>query len=226
MSKDNKADIATVEELRRAFDAAFAVAPQGETAQRENLLAVRIAGDGFALRVSQIAGLFVDKTITPLASPLPELKGLAGFRGRAAPVYDLAALLGYVGHGAGGSTANATRWLVLARAPEPLALAFDAFEAHFTVATAAGSGEIVRAPGSTLKVSAGLRAQVFDAVRYDGNEHGTNRETSRETSREANRSTERNPQRSPMRPLLDLDAIVDSIRRRCLAPAQPGSTST
>ncbi len=194
----NAPAIATVAELRREFDAAFAVAPQRETARRENLLAVRIGGDGFALRVSQIAGLFVDKQVTPLASPSPELRGVAGFRGRAAPVYDLAALLGY-GTSVGAET---MRWLVLARASEPLALAFDAFEAHFTVASAVGVGDIVRAPGSTLKVGAALRPQVFDAVRYQAGEH------------------------SEMRPLIDLDAIVDSIRRRSMAPAQPGSNLT
>jgi purine-binding chemotaxis protein CheW len=195
----NVPTVATVAELRREFDAAFAVAPQVETARRESLLAVRIAGDGFAMRVSQIAGLFADKAVTPLTSPLAELKGLAGFRGRAAPVYDLGALLGY-------GSSGATRWLVLARTPEPLALAFDAFESHFSVATAAAAGEIVRAPGSTLKVGMALRQQVFDAVRY--------------------RAPDRNAGQSTMRPLIDLDAIVDSIRRRCLAPAQPGSTST
>ncbi len=208
MSND-AAKTLTVAELRREFDAAFAAAPQAGTAARENLLAVRIGGDGFALRVSQIAGLYVDKAITPLASPLPELIGVAGFRGRAAPVYDLAALLGY---GTSGtlSNSNTLRWLVLARSSEPLALAFESFEAHFSVASAAEAGEIVRAPGSTLKVSAAQRPQVFDAVRYGSAGHGTTQSASQST----------------MRPLIDLDAIVDSIRRRCLAPAQPGSTST
>ena len=170
----------TVLELRREFDAAFARAPQTETASLENLLAVRLAGDGYVLRVAQIAGLFADKPITPLPTPMEELKGLAGFRGKAAPVYDLAALLGY-------PVATKTRWLVLARAPEPLALAFEAFDGHFSMPTA----ELVRAPGATLKVAPAIRPQVFDAVSFDG----------------------------AMRPVIDLASIVDTIRRRCSAPA-------
>jgi purine-binding chemotaxis protein CheW len=182
---------AAVAELRREFDGAFALAPKSETARIENLLAVRIGGDGFALRVAQIAGLYSDKPVTPLPSPLVELQGLAGFRGRPAPVYDLAALLGYAASGA-------TRWLVLARASEPLALAFDDFESHFAVAADPKAGDIVRAPGATLKVSAQLRPQVFDAVRYQG----------------------------AMRPIVDLDAIIESIRRRSDVPPRQGSMPT
>ena len=147
----------TVLALRREFDAAFARAPLMESAARENLLAVRLGGDGYVLRVAQIAGLHADKLISPLATPVEELKGLAGFRGKAAPVYDLAALLGY-------PNAGKTRWLVLARSVEPLALAFETFEAHFSAAAA----EIVRAPGATLKVAPAIQPQVFDAVSFEG----------------------------------------------------------
>lgn len=177
----------TLSTLRREFDAGFAGAPRLETAHLENLLAIRLGGDGYVLRVAQIAGLHADKAVSPLPTPVAELRGLAGFRGRPAPVYDLAALLGY-------PAAATTRWLILARAAEPLALAFEAFEAHFSIAA---SG-IVRAPGATLDVAPALRPQVFDAVRFDG----------------------------AMRPVIDLESIVDTIRRRCAAPAQPRSTPT
>jgi len=191
MIEDTRARLA---DLRREFDASFAAAPQGEAVERDNLLAIRIAGDAYALRVSQIAGLFADKVVTPLPTPVAELKGLAGFRGRSAPVYDLAALLGYPRSGK-------TRWLVLARAAGSLALAFDEFESHFAVASDMSAGEIVRSPGAVLKVSAALRPQVFDAVRYQG----------------------------AMRPIVDIDTIIESIRQRVasdFAPAQPGSAST
>jgi purine-binding chemotaxis protein CheW len=194
MNDDAQATLDALATLRREFDAAFALAPQDEAARRENLLAIRVAGDGYALRVAQIAGLFADKAVTPLPTPVSELKGLAGFRGRSAPVYDLAALLGY-------PKAGKTRWLALARGVGPLALAFDDFESHFAVAADAQAGEIVRSSGATLKLNAVLRPQVFDAVRYQGT----------------------------MRPIVDLDAIIESIRRRAVAdvaPVQPGSTST
>ncbi|HEX7645279.1 MAG TPA: chemotaxis protein CheW [Burkholderiaceae bacterium] len=180
----------TAADLRREFDDAFARAPRTEAASLHNLLAIRLAGEGYVLRVAQIAGLYVDKTVSPLPTPLPELKGLAGFRGRVAPVYDLASLVGYPA----APAVPSMRWLVLARADEPLALAFEAFEAHFSIAQA----DIVRAPGAALKVAPALRPQVFDAVRFG----------------------------AAMRPVIDLVSIIDTIRRRCAAPAQPGSTPT
>ena len=50
------------DELRRAFDRSFAEAPGGapEADALESLLAIRVGGDPYALRLSEIAGLFAD----------------------------------------------------------------------------------------------------------------------------------------------------------------------
>ncbi|MGH8471139.1 MAG: chemotaxis protein CheW [Gammaproteobacteria bacterium] len=89
----------------------------------ENLLAIRVGDDPYAVRLAEIASLHADRKVVPLPSRTPELLGLAGFRGAMAPVYDLRTLLGY-------ARRSAPRWLLLVRTPDLVGLAFDLFEAH------------------------------------------------------------------------------------------------
>jgi purine-binding chemotaxis protein CheW len=114
--------------LRRAFDQSFA--EPVETAARETIdfISIRLGGDAHAIRMTEIAGLFADVTITPCPSPIPEIRGLAGFRGTLTPVYDLGMLLGY--------PMSSARWLVLTEG-RTLALALDQFEGHFRIEPAA-----------------------------------------------------------------------------------------
>lgn len=112
-------------QLRAAFDQSFAAAPPLETDAIEQFLAIRIAADRYALRLSDVSGLFADKPITWLPSPMPELLGIAGFRGTMLPVYDLGALVGY-------ARTAAPRWLLVAAAA-PLALAFEGFDGYLTL---------------------------------------------------------------------------------------------
>lgn len=148
----------TVLALRREFDLGFAQAPRMETESFEKLLALRIGGDPYAIRVSEISGLHADRRIMPLPTPVPELLGVAGFRGEIAPVYDLAALLGYAG-------VSSPRWLILLRSPEraPVALAFDIFEMHVSVSPQhiVSSSEEMPAPTGTA------RPHLRDAVHGD-----------------------------------------------------------
>lgn len=115
--------------LRDEFDRAFAHEPALTGEGVENFLQIRIGADGYVLRLGDVAGLFVDKTVTWLPSPVPELLGIAGFRGVVLPVYDLGALLGY-------PRAGTPRWLLRA-AGAPIALAFEGFDGylHLTAAT-------------------------------------------------------------------------------------------
>jgi chemotaxis signal transduction protein len=113
--------------LREAFDLSFAQAPHALASSPEKLLAIRLNDARYAVRIAEIGGLYVDRRIMPLPTQVPELIGMAGFRGQIAPVYDLAALLGY-------ARQTSPRWLILLRQRETIALAFDAFEAHFAVA--------------------------------------------------------------------------------------------
>jgi chemotaxis signal transduction protein len=112
-------------ELRVAFDRAFADPVRLDTAFKEELLAIRVGGQAYAIRLSEIAGLFADKKVTPVPGGHAALRGIAGFRGAVLPVYDLQILLGHPGNGS-------PRWLVIAAAA-PVALAFDAFERQLRV---------------------------------------------------------------------------------------------
>jgi chemotaxis signal transduction protein len=115
-------------ELRNAFDRARAVPLVSVAAERvENLLAIRVSGDAFAIRLSEISGLATDRKIVGFPSPIPELLGVAAIRGRLLPVYSLAALLGYSPHAGQG------RWLVLCGTEEPVGLAVNDFEGYVRV---------------------------------------------------------------------------------------------
>jgi purine-binding chemotaxis protein CheW len=115
-------------QLRQAFDRSFAEPLNAETRSTIDFIAIRLAGDAHAVRMSEVGGLFADVRVTPCPSPVAELRGIAGFRGALTPVYDLAALLGY--------PMSAGRWMVLTR-DRALALAFDDFQDHFRIDPAA-----------------------------------------------------------------------------------------
>jgi purine-binding chemotaxis protein CheW len=110
-----------VEELRRAFDQTFAEPAFGDAVPRVDVLAVEVGGDPYALRLAECAGLYADRPITPVPGPVPELLGLAGFRGALVPIYDLRALLGYPPGGV-------PRWIVALAGASSVGLAFDRFE--------------------------------------------------------------------------------------------------
>lgn len=107
-------------ELRREFDRAFAEPFHVETAVKQSLLGISVAGQPYAIRLSEAAGVHADRKITPVPGSSPVLHGIAGFRGALLPVYDLHVLLGH-------ATDDASRWLVVAAAA-PVALTFTAFE--------------------------------------------------------------------------------------------------
>ena len=109
--------------LRRLFDGSFATPAALITEHLEDFLAIRVGSDPYAFRLSEIAGLHVGVRIVPVPSPAAQLLGIVGIRGMMAPIYDLAALLRY-------PPAITSRWFVIARAPQPVGFAFEAFESH------------------------------------------------------------------------------------------------
>jgi len=129
--------------LRGDFDRSFAAPPPAAATALTDLLAIRVGGDPYAVRLADVSALVVDRQATPLPAAAPELLGVAGLRGLVVPVYDLATLLGYPG-------APAPRWLVLAAGTPPVALAFDGVDGHLRVppeaiaAPQASTGEVVR----------------------------------------------------------------------------------
>jgi purine-binding chemotaxis protein CheW len=138
--------------LKAAFDATFAAPIEESRAESIDLLALRLAGDPFAVRLRETAGLFADHKITAVPSPLPELRGLAGVRGTLLPVYDLAALLGY-------PLTERPRWLLAARGA-PVCFAFDVFDGQLRVDAA----ELVTHEGS----STGRASEVVRAAAFSG----------------------------------------------------------
>jgi chemotaxis signal transduction protein len=145
-------------ELAREFDRSFADPARAADEAVEELLALRVGGDAYAVRLRDVTGLVADRKIVPLPTPEPALLGIVGLRNGLAPVYSLAALLGY------GPTAEAPRWLLLVGPGPQFALAFPEFDGHRRVARADVS--------SNQDAGAGGNAQVPELVRIDDTRRG------------------------------------------------------
>ncbi|HEX3774044.1 MAG TPA: chemotaxis protein CheW [Polyangiaceae bacterium] len=116
-----------LQKLRNEFDRSFAIAVDDARVDYVDFLAIRLAGDSYVLRLSEVSSLHIDRRLTPAPSELSELRGIAGFRGVLTPVYDLGALLGY-------AATPMARWLCVARASAPIAFLFESFESHLRLA--------------------------------------------------------------------------------------------
>lgn len=136
--------------MRREFDLGFAEAPRARAGATTDLLAIRLGDQPHALRVADIAGLFTDKPLTRLPSTMPAFLGLAGFRGRALPVFDLRRWLGCPAD-------QAARWGVIA-AGQHAAFVFDRFEGHLRCAS----------PDIAAPEGAGARPHIAGLLRQSG----------------------------------------------------------
>ncbi len=116
-------------EMRAAFDRSFAEAPHAEAVSELDYLGIRLGADPYAIRLTDITGLYADRRITRLSSTDPAFVGIAGLRGAVVPVYALGAFLGY-------APGEAWRWLLLMGGAS-LALAFDTFDGHLRAQQAA-----------------------------------------------------------------------------------------
>jgi len=117
-----------LDDLRRAFDQAFAVPPPPPLAELESLLVIQVDGESFAMRIGELVGLETRRKIVAL--PLDNLAflGLAGLQGRLVPVYSLAFLLGYT-----GARTDEGRWLAVGGAGDPVGLAFTGLKGYIQV---------------------------------------------------------------------------------------------
>jgi chemotaxis signal transduction protein len=116
---------ARLAELRSAFDEAFAKPVVTASEVREDVLAVRLGSEQYALRAAEIAEIAADRELTQVPSESPELLGVVGTRAGLVAVFDLAALIGR-GRGA------APRWTVVARGSAS-GFAFDGFDGQLRV---------------------------------------------------------------------------------------------
>ena len=126
-------------ELRQAFDLSFALPPPQASQEFEDLLAIRVAGDPYAIRLSDIVGIVAGRRVIPVPTVTLDLLGLAGIRGDVVSVFGLASILGY------GQAPGSPRWMILCGAEEPIALAFSDFEGY------------LRLPKSSLHADENLR---------------------------------------------------------------------
>jgi len=117
-------------QLRADFNGAFA-RPAAPSAQAGTaLLALRLDGRPYALRLDEIASLAPGRSLLPVPQAAPAFVGLAGQRGGLWPVWDLGALLGHAG------LRGTPRWLALAAGAPVWAAAFEHFEGYLMAAPA------------------------------------------------------------------------------------------
>jgi chemotaxis signal transduction protein len=143
-----EASIVSAADLKRGFDRAFSQAPATLADAQDDLLAVEIGGDPYAIRLPEVAGLVSDGSVMPLPGSVPAMLGLMAIRGDLVPAYDLRILLDY-------PRGAPSRWLLIA-AGTRVALAVDRFEGHLRVARGRVS------PGATAHASS--RSSYFREV--------------------------------------------------------------
>ncbi len=159
-----------IAEMRRLFDQSFAAPVQAHVQEREQMLAITVAGEPFAVRVIEVAGVTANKgKVVPVPSSVPELLGVTGVRGTVVPVFSLAALLGFP------SGNSQPHWLLLCGDKRvALALAFDQLEGLFEVlgteVYARDAASVRRYVNETARHGARLRgvvsaARLTDAIK-------------------------------------------------------------
>ncbi|GIJ45122.1 hypothetical protein Val02_20080 [Virgisporangium aliadipatigenens] len=114
-------------DLRTAFDRSFALPPVEIEDGYVDLLDLRVGGDAYAVRLSEVSALVVDRPPTRLPGAVPELLGVVGVRGSVVPAFDLAALLG------GKRSTEPPRWLLVAAGTPALGLAVERLDGHLRV---------------------------------------------------------------------------------------------
>jgi|HubBroStandDraft_2_1064218.scaffolds.fasta_scaffold298540_1 chemotaxis signal transduction protein len=117
-------------DLRRAFDQGFSDLLEDAPRDSEELLAIRVGRDPYALKLTDLGGLGSSRKIVPLPTRNAALLGVAGVRGTLVPVYSLAVLLGY------STNAASPRWFAVSLNPDPVALAFEEMEGFVRVSRA------------------------------------------------------------------------------------------
>jgi chemotaxis signal transduction protein len=154
--------LVSADELRRAFDGAFAAPPEQRSDDFERLLAMRIGRDAYAVRIGELAGFAAAPKIVPVSSPIPQLLGIAGIRGNLVPVYSLAALLGYE------QGEEGPRWFILCTGEDPIAMAFADLEGYLELprseVRAQGEGEVQRKHVREMVRTAGEMRAVIDLM--------------------------------------------------------------
>ena len=112
----------TAMQLKEAFDLTFARPVQAEDGHMQDYLLIKVDGRSHALPLADTASLMPIGWITPMPSGVKALRGIASYKDRLLPAYDLRELLGY-------PSTHAPRWQVRTRDTN-LLLVFDNFIRH------------------------------------------------------------------------------------------------
>lgn len=159
MSADPSRERQSVVELRRAFDQAFASAPAEQAPEAEDILALRIAGEPYGVKVRAIASIARVSRIVPLPSSTPELLGIVQIRGTLVPIYSLSIILGHP-----QASPGPAYWVALDEKHDPVALDLGGFEACIRVLKSElcspEGGSAGRHIGQVARTPTGVRAIV------------------------------------------------------------------
>lgn len=117
--------------LREAFDTSFSLPRLAGATGAEDLLAIRVGGDAYAMRLRDIGGIVARPTVMPVPAAAPGVLGIAGVRGEIVPVYRLADFLGYV------DDPDQSAWMALCSGEQAVALCFSQLEGLLRLPTAA-----------------------------------------------------------------------------------------
>lgn len=126
-----KAIASKADELRQEFDRSFALPPARAAQEFEDLLAIRVAGDPYAIRLRQIGAIISGRKLVAVPAATRDFLGISGTRDGIVAVFGLASILGHV------QGAEAPRWMILCGADEPIALGFSDFEGYLRLPTSA-----------------------------------------------------------------------------------------
>jgi len=156
MSLEGPLPMTRVRELQDAFDRTFSEPPRASVGQHEDFLAITLGSDPYAMRLSDVAALFLSRHITGLPGSVPALLGLVALRGALVPAYDLGSLLGY-------PKSASARWLAVILDGR-VAVGFGQFDGHVRVsrdaiAEAPSGGTASRQPlvRESLHIEGGVR---------------------------------------------------------------------
>jgi purine-binding chemotaxis protein CheW len=117
--------------LAGAFDRSFAEPLATSAADFVDLLAIRVAGEAYALRVRDLIGIATRCAIVTVPATTPDLVGIAHVRGQIVPVFDLAAIAGHA------AQSVAPLWIALCGdRGEPIGLGLGALDGHIRVSPA------------------------------------------------------------------------------------------
>ncbi|MDG6997664.1 MAG: chemotaxis protein CheW [Nitrososphaerota archaeon] len=181
-----------VAQIRESFDSVFAQEMRLSRDTTVDLLAIQIGHNHYAIRLSELAGLYVGKPITWLPDSPSELLGVASFGDRIAAIYNLESLIGE-------PEKSQCRWQVLAACDPSIGFGFEELENYIR----ADSEAIV--PRQDASIESNKNAELSTSSTEENASHRVDFAGGYPT-KEALKLEER------LRPIIEITVLVDSIR--------------